>query len=110
MKTVTQHRPKREKASGKEIAELKRENNQLKKRTSRLQRELQRLDLMVPEEVKEEKRQARKEKRIDTNKGCPNCGTDAPFIQTENPMYFVQICRDCKFVIKTEKELATDQA
>jgi hypothetical protein len=97
-------RPKRNEARARELSDLKRENHELKKRISKLQKELSRLDCLVPETVREEIKEGRIERRIEAGKACELCGSVKPPVITENCMYILKICKDCKNLTKTPKD------
>lgn len=97
-------RPKRDEAKARELSDIKRENHELKNRISKLQKELSRLDCLVPEDVKEEIREDRVERRIEAGKACELCGSVKPPVITENCMYILKICKDCRNLTKTPKD------
>jgi predicted RNA-binding Zn-ribbon protein involved in translation (DUF1610 family) len=92
---VTQHRPQREDAKGRETADLKRENNQLKRTIRRLEKELAKARTDTePSSVVEES--AETPQKPQKEHSCPTCGPEAEMRRVEviGRVYF--ICPDCK--------------
>ena len=96
MKRQTQAKPRREEAHGRELADLKRENNQLKRLVSRLRKEIERLELMSlieTEPSKSPKVEYKKSKRL----ACPSCD-DSHLTTTTTPSgKKIYVCKSCQW-------------
>lgn len=93
---VTPHRPPRENAHAKELAEIKQENQQLKREVSRLRKELDKKPVTEPEEP-ESMGAAQEEQHKPPATICAGCGSKAPPNVITTPSgKVVSICVQCK--------------
>ena len=92
MSLKTQHKPKRDGRKTRELADIKRENGQLKRSIARLQKELGRTDEAGLEVADILNELGEPEKAL-----CENCGSkDLAYIETPNKSFlFCKNCRNC---------------
>ncbi len=93
---ITPHRAKREEAKSKVMADLKRENNKLKRTVKRLEKERNRLESMATEAVEKgiEEDGERVVKITEAEHLCPTCNSDViRSIVLLGHTY--KVCRDC---------------
>lgn len=96
--SVTAHRPKREEAKAKELADLKRENFSLRRTVKRLEKEVRkRAD--IEEEKAEEGLQDSMEVEVKLETECPECKGGAVRRLTLAAKEFL-ICPECKWRTK----------
>lgn len=94
-----QHKPQRDAAKAKELADLKQENKHLKRQISRLRRQIEKLQGIESEgppeeEMAPEPKSLAEEENIDS-KYCPNCKHS--LIEIKTPTKVLVGCANCKW-------------
>lgn len=95
-KTI-QHRVQRD-TSRKELAELRKENNQLKRQVARLTKLLAKaheLQGFVPDEEEEDQVETTKKASLPDENECPDCGRTLTSIRLFNKT--ILGCKECKY-------------
>lgn len=87
---VVAHRPKREERKTRELADIKRENNQLRRTVAKLQREIERLELTEAPDL-----EPREADPAALAVKCEKCGSENTSVITTPSGKKVIGCKDC---------------